>query len=238
MIFDLLRGGNIGKQEFIMVLFIFPIALISLVVHELSHGLMAKKLGDPTAKYMGRLTLNPLAHLDPIGTVSMLLFGIGWAKPVPVDPRYFKKPKKGMALVGLAGPVSNLILAFIGVLLFEILGAFANMNILLKDGILMQHYGTTIGGWDYLGLFFIMFAVRNVYLALFNLIPVPPFDGSRIFYAFLPDKYYFGVMRYERQIMIITMILLATGIVSLPLGFLTDGIMWLFNSIIGLVPGL
>lgn len=238
MIFDLLRGGNIGKEELIMVLFIFPIALISLVVHELSHGLMAKKLGDPTAKYMGRLTLNPLAHLDPIGTVSMLLFGIGWAKPVPVDPRYFKKPKKGMALVGLAGPVSNLILAFIGVLLFEILGAFANMNILLEDGILKQYYGTTIGGWDYLGLFFFMFAVRNVYLALFNLIPVPPFDGSRIFYAFLPDKYYFGVMRYERQIMIITMILLATGIVSLPLGFLTDGIMWLFNSIIGLVPGL
>lgn len=238
MIFDLLRGGNIGRLEFIMVLFMFPITIISLVVHEISHGLMAKKLGDPTAKYMGRLTLNPLAHLDPIGTVSMLLFGIGWAKPVPIDPRYFKNPKKGMALVGLSGPVSNLILAFIGVLLFKMLGAFVHMNILLEDGILKQYYGSTICGWDYLGLFLFMFTVRNVYLALFNLIPVPPFDGSRVFYFALPDKYYFGVMRYERQIMMITMILLATGIVSLPLGYLTDGIMWLFDSTIGLVLGL
>ncbi|MBE6583291.1 MAG: site-2 protease family protein [Ruminococcaceae bacterium] len=238
MILSILRGGRIGKEELIMVLLTFPIVLISLVIHELSHGLMAKKLGDPTAKYMGRLTLNPLSHLDPIGTVSMLLFGIGWAKPVPIDPRYFKNPKKGMALVGLAGPLSNLIIALIGVLSFRILSAFGDINIWLENGMLYSYRGLIFGGMEYAGWFFYRLASLNVYLALFNLIPVPPFDGSRIFYAFLPTKYYFGVMRYERYIMMITMVLLATGIVTLPLDFLTAKVIWLFDFIFGLVPGL
>ncbi len=232
MIFSYLQNG-LTRNELIMILLTFPVVLISLVIHELAHGLMAKKLGDPTAKYMGRLTLNPLSHLDPIGTVSMLLFGIGWAKPVPIDPRYFKNPKKGMALVGLAGPVSNLIIAFTASLLRRIAVAIY-FNALPASAI-------TVTSFDILMVivnFFYIFEILNISLAVFNLIPVPPFDGSRVFYFLLPDKYYFGVMRYERQIMMITMVLLFTGMLDYPLDMVRGGIMNLFDFIFGLVPYL
>ncbi len=232
MIFELLRDG-FTKDDFIMVLLTFPVVLISLVIHELAHGWMAKKLGDPTAKYMGRLTLNPLSHLDPIGTVSMLLFGIGWAKPVPIDPRYFKNPKKGMALVGLAGPVSNLLIAFTASLLRRVTVA---IYIYALPASAITETSLTVG--SIIVNFFYIFEILNISLAVFNLIPVPPFDGSRVFYFLLPDKYYFGVMRYERQIMMITMVLLFTGILDYPLEMVRSGIMNLFDFVFGLVPGL
>lgn len=133
MIFDILRG-NFTKWDLITLLVSIPIVLISLSFHEFAHGWMADRLGDKTARWNGRLTMNPLRHLDPIGAFSMLFFGIGWAKPVPVNPRNFKNPKKGMALTGLAGPVSNLLLSFIGILCYRILNAVTALNILLKGG--------------------------------------------------------------------------------------------------------
>lgn len=232
MILRYLQNG-LTKDELILILLTFPVVLISLVIHELAHGWVAKKLGDPTAKYMGRLTLNPLPHLDPIGTVSMLLFGIGWAKPVPIDPRYFKNPKKGMALVGLAGPVSNLILAFIAAILNRITVVGINAVVMSPSPNMGLFNVLLIFEW----LFF-LFEFMNISLAVFNLIPIPPFDGSRIFYAFLPDKYYFGVMRYERQIMMITLVVLFLGVLDIPLAYARSGISYLFDFIIGLVPGL
>jgi Zn-dependent protease len=232
MISSLLRGG-ITKDEFILVLITFPVVLISLVIHELAHGWMAKKLGDPTAEWHGRLSLNPLKHLDPLGTVTMLLFGIGWAKPVPINPRYFRNPKKGMALVGLAGPVSNLIIAFIAALLRRVTVAIY-LYLLPASAITVTSFKILM---VILNVFYV-FEVLNISLAVFNLIPVPPFDGSRVFYFLLPDKYYFGVMRYERQIMFITFAVLFSGALEVPLDFVRDGVSSLFHFIIGLVPYL
>ncbi len=232
MILSLIRDG-LTRDDLIMVLLTFPVVLISLVIHELAHGWMAKKLGDPTAKYMGRLTLNPLSHLDPMGTVSMLLFGIGWAKPVPIDPRYFKNPKKGMALVGLAGPVSNLLIAFTATLLRR--AAIAIYIYVLPASAITV---ASIKILEIIVNFFYIFEILNISLAVFNFIPVPPFDGSRVFYFLLPDKYYFGVMRYERQIMMVTMLLLFVGVLDIPLSYARTGIMNLFDFIFGLVPYL
>lgn len=231
MIFELIQGG-ITKIDIAMILLTFPVVLISLCFHELAHGYIAYKLGDPTAKWNGRLTMNPLKHLDPLGTLSMLLFGIGWARPVPINPRNFKNPKKGMAITGLAGPVSNLILAFIGALLSRV--TWAVFESLPASAINEKVY------WLFLIIYYLfyIFEVLNISLAVFNMIPVPPFDGSRVFYFLLPDKYYFSVMRYERQIMLITMALLFTGVLDMPLYYIRMGVMNVFDFILGLVPFL
>lgn len=203
MIFDILFGGNPVLSIIVMLLTI-PTVLISLAVHECSHGYVAYKLGDPTAKSLGRLTLNPIKHLDPIGALCMLLFGFGWAKPVPVNSRYFKNPKKGMALTALAGPASNLILGFIGTILYVVFNrlyfAFAGTGALVGNVL------------EAAVLFFYYFVYLNIALAVFNLIPVPPFDGSRIFYVIIPDKWYWKVMKYERIIMIIVLLGFAFGL--------------------------
>ena len=206
------------------------------MVHEVSHGYIAMKLGDPTARNLGRLTLNPLKHLDPIGTVCMVLFHFGWAKPVPVNTRYFKKPKRDMALTALAGPVSNFILGFFGVLVYRILYAiFMKVAGPATSDLAINVMSTTLQ-------FFYMFGVLNVSLGVFNLIPIPPLDGSRILLVFLPTKAYFAVMKYERYIMIGFFVLLFVGRrvgfifspISTLVGWVIDGMGWL----IGLIPGL
>ncbi|MBE6621824.1 MAG: site-2 protease family protein [Ruminococcaceae bacterium] len=234
MIFDLLRGG-FELTDLIGVLVTIPVVLLSLSFHELAHGYVAMKLGDPTARYYGRITMNPLKHLDPIGALSMLFFGIGWAKPVPINPMNFRNPKKGMALTGLAGPVSNLILSFVGTLLYRICIAVCAM-----EPVALQILGSRPLWLLVLAiqLFLWYFSYMNAMLAIFNLIPVPPFDGSRIFYFILPDKYYFSVMKYERIIMTVTLVLLFTGALDKPLSFATEGILTVFHFIIGLVPFL
>ena len=206
-------------MEILEVIITIPIVLVALTFHEYSHGLIAYKLGDPTAKYMGRLTLNPLKHLDLVGTLCMIVCRFGWAKPVPVDMRQFKNPKRGMAICAIAGPLSNLLLGFIGTFIFWLL-------VLLFPNILFNYY---------LRYFLSLFAILNIYLAIFNLIPLPPFDGSRVLTAFLPDKYYIKLLQNERKIALgFFLILILDGYVLG--GFISSGLAtivdWIFSSFI------
>lgn len=186
-----------------------------LPIHELSHGYAAYKCGDDTAKLQGRLTLNPFAHLDLMGTIMIFLFGIGYAKPVQVNPARLRHPRRDMALVSLAGPASNLIMGFISVFIYYILGAF--------------HNGSTV---MFAVMYFFYFAASvNVTLAVFNLLPIPPLDGSKILSAVLPDRIYFKYMQYERYVMIALFILLFTGILDTPISWLSS-VMMRFISII------
>ena len=180
-----------------------------LPIHELAHGLMAYALGDRTAKNQGRLSLNPLAHLNPIGTVMIFLFGIGYANPVPVNPRNFKNVKGGMALTALAGPSANLLMGFISVWGYYIFARVGAGNSFLYA----------------VAMFFLYAAQINVMLAVFNLLPIPPLDGSKIVAAVLPDKVYYKYMMYERYIMIALMLLLFIGVLDTPISFLTSVLM-------------
>lgn len=216
-----------STDTLIQFLFVVPCVLIALTFHEFAHGYMAYKLGDPTAKNFGRLTLNPLKHLDPIGTICMIFFHFGWAKPVPINSRYFKKPRRDMALTAAAGPIMNFILAFFGVLVCRILTkifvAFpAQSNFVYY----IQYAALTL---------FSYFHMLNLSLGVFNLIPIPPLDGSRIFYIFLPPKWYFGVMKYEKYIQLALLVLLWTGLLSRPLSaavsWISGGMQWLVSWI-------
>ncbi len=204
-----------------------PVILLSLTFHEIAHGWVASKLGDPTAKNLGRLSINPLHHLDPIGTVMMLLFGFGWAKPVPINARYFKNIKRDMALTALAGPVTNFILGFIGVFLHML------FMTVLYDALVASNALAYV-----IILFFKVFYTLNLYLGVFNLLPVPPLDGSRIIFAVLPDKYYFGIMKYERYIMLFMMLFLFTGMLSRPLSVIVFYIETVMKTVIGFLPFL
>ena len=167
---------------------------LCLTVHETCHGLAAYALGDPTAKRAHRLSLNPLHHIDWFGLAAMLLVGFGWAKPVPVDMSYFKKPRQGMALTALAGPVSNFVLAALAMLLARAV---------------YRQYGV---GWDYLFDFLLMTAYMSIGLGLFNLIPISPLDGSKVLFAFLPDAAYETLMRYEKYGMVVLLALVWLGV--------------------------
>lgn len=175
-------------------LFALVASLIALTVHEYCHGYTAYKLGDDTAKNLGRLSLNPLHHLDLFGVICMVLFHFGWAKPVPINARNFKKPKRDFAITALAGPLSNITLAFIATPLIPLWLLFASKIIAGTE----SDFAVAIFGNTY--LFLQYFVIVNLGLGVFNLIPLPPFDGSRIVNVLLPEKWYFGIMKYERQI--------------------------------------
>lgn len=178
--------------------------------HESAHAFVSDKLGDHTARSLGRLTLNPLRHIDPWGLLAMLTIGFGWAKPVPINPGAYKNPKVGMAITAAAGPLSNLLLAYINMILYKTGFYLAYMQ-----------WGGAIPQWALIVLSIIQtLVVINVTLAVFNMLPIPPFDGSRIFGLILPTKWYFAVQKYERYIMFATLILLWLGAFS---GVLTTG---------------
>ena len=195
--------------------------VIALTFHECAHGFIAYKLGDPTAKFMGRLTLNPLKHIDPIGAICMVLCSFGWAKPVPVDMRKFRNPKRDMAICAIAGPFTNLIFGFLGALMYWLI-------IVIFPSIALN---------PNLKYLLSIFGILNIYLAVFNLIPLPPFDGSRILSSFLPDNLYLKLMSYERQIALAFFLLLFAdsrfmgGYIS---GTLSNVVYWIFNLFIKL----
>ena len=194
MLLDILSGGSI-VEILISLLLSMPIIMLALSLHETAHGYVAYKCGDRTAYNLGRLTLNPIKHIDPMGFLCMLVLGFGWAKPVPINTRNFNNPKRGMALSALAGPAANAIMGLISAILFgftQALGAY-----LLYRGISPFADACLY----YASLLFQLSALYNFLFMAFNLIPLPPFDGSRIALAFLPPKTYFGLMKYERQIM-------------------------------------
>lgn len=208
-----------GLQSALYILIIrLIVALIALPIHECAHGYVAYRLGDDTAKRQGRLTINPLAHFDPIGTVAIILFGFGWAKPVPINPLNFENPKKGMMISSLAGPLSNIGLALISMVLYKI------SNIVFYFGISNAFIVTV-------QTFFLYMVSINITLGVFNLIPIPPLDGSRIATYFLPQRIYFKIMQYENFIFIGLMIVLWLGILDGPISFVSGSVTYLLNFI-------
>ena len=213
-------SGNITS----IILSAFSLLIVLFVcfpVHECAHATVAKWLGDDTAERQGRVTLNPFAHLDILGTIGLILFGIGWAKPVPVQPyrcRKVKSQKAAMALTAAAGPISNILISLIFMIIWKIL--------IVTEAIVSI---------PYLPYIFTMVITTNLYLAVFNLLPIPPFDGSRIFLAFLPQKYYFSIMKYEQIIMLVILGLLWTGILDIPFMFLSNGLYSFLDLITGFI---
>ena len=191
--------------------------LLCLTIHETCHGLAAYALGDPTAKSMHRLSLNPLHHIDWFGLVMMFAAGFGWAKPVPVNPRYFKKPKEGMAFTALAGPVSNFLLALLLMLISKLIYLYAPYTM----------------AWNVVFSFCLYTAAPlSIGLGLFNLIPIPPLDGSKVAAILLPDQAYMKLMRYERYGMLILLVLSFLGVSG---GFISGAIMRVYEAMFNLI---
>lgn len=188
------------------------VAFTALPIHEFAHGFVANKLGDPTAKSQGRLNINPFVHMDLFGTVCLVLTGFGWAKPVQINPRNFKNPKTGMAISAAAGPLSNLIVAFV-------------LLIVEKTCLYLLYAGLNIEVMQWVLFILDIMVTVNIALAIFNLLPIPPLDGSRIAALFLPERLYFKIMRYENIIFIVLFaVLFFTPILDVPLSFLRSAV--------------
>ena len=222
MLFNLIQGQSELYSALTQVLAILVIIFLVLPFHEWAHAFTALKLGDTSVKYRGRLTLNPMAHIDPFGALALLLFGFGWAKPVPIDPRNFKHPKLGMGIVALMGPVANIVAAIAGGLIFHAIAAFA------------PTFFTGEGFGSYVYLFLSFYVQINVSLAVFNLLPIPPLDGSKILFVFLPDKAVAWFYRYQQIISIVLIALLWMGVLSIPLNFLSKYVLTFVNWITAL----
>ena len=219
MILDILRNGFSINTIMNLMARVF-VVFCTLPVHEYAHALVATKLGDDTPRLKGRLTLAPLAHIDLVGALMIFFVGFGYAKPVPVNPRRFNRKvnmRVGMALTALAGPVANIIMAII----FMLLSNGASLAVSATGSLLGQ-----IIMW-----FFYFAAQINVSLAVFNLLPIPPLDGSRIVSVFIPSKYYYQIIKYERYIIIGIFVLIFIGVLDVPLAFLSGKLMSLISFI-------
>ncbi len=211
---------NFDLQSLISLVISVVSALLCITFHEMSHGFAALKLGDPTAKMQGRLSLNPLKHIDPVGLLMMIVVRVGWAKPVPIDSRYFKNPKRDIAITALAGPASNFVLSYVA--------------LLLASGAYYFWYGNTGGMVSvYVLIFLIRVAMLSAGLGIFNLIPISPLDGSKVLFALLPRRIYFKILKYERYGMILMVVLVLLGVFNRPLSFLICGLLKVFCGISG-----
>lgn len=206
--------NDFSIDNLITLLLRIAAVILCLTVHEVCHGVAAYALGDPTAKSMHRLSMNPLRHIDWLGFAALLLVGVGWAQPVPVDMRYFKNPKRGMAVTALAGPVSNILLAVL----------------LLLAGRFIWSSAPATELWLGIFEFLLTTALLSVGLGVFNLLPIPPLDGSRIFAVVLPDRWNDTLARYERYIFPVMAVLLFSGILDGVLSVMND---WAFALVVG-----
>lgn len=218
MLWTLLRGGFSSFYQVLFMLAGYVILLcLMMPVHEAAHAWMAVRLGDNTPRFAGRLTLNPLAHLDPIGALMIVLFGIGYAKPVPIDPRNFKNPRSGMALTALAGPVANLLMAVLSVGVFRLILALSGGQFYIQGSTL--YCNASVLYYAYIVLIQVL-AGTNLMLAVFNLLPLPPLDGSRIFGALFPERWTYWMDRYHNYVRMAVLLLVVTGVLDRPLMFL------------------
>ncbi len=217
------------KLDLFNILIHMLLLFTAIPVHECAHALMADKLGDPTPRSQGRITLNPFAHLTLWGSMLLIFAGFGWGKPVAVDARNFKKPKRDMALTALAGPVSNIIMAYLSMVVYKLL---------ISDALYGGIRSLLPGSAQFVPMIFAYSAIINISLAVFNFLPVPPLDGSKIFNSVLPDSLYFRIMKYEQYIIVVVIILVYSGLLDTPLGFLNGIVRSALMSLTGWVDGI
>ncbi|MBQ8688266.1 MAG: site-2 protease family protein [Ruminococcus sp.] len=223
---------NFFQFDFFTIIARIIVILLILPVHEFAHAFVARRCGDRTAEYSGRLTFNPFSHVDPIGALLLLLTGFGWAKPVPIDPRLMRNPRRGIILTSLAGPGSNLIVAYIALVLYRFLFWIPMESL------------TAINTVSSITTILFYFISINIGLALFNLIPIPPLDGSKVLIQFLPTRAVLWMQQNQMLISIVFLVVICTDILDRPLGWLgnwvltffsfaTDWVDLLMNAIIG-----
>lgn len=215
--------SSLMRMDLLSILVTVIAVVLSMSVHEMAHGLVSAWLGDPTAKIRGRLSLNPLAHIDWTGLLCLMLFGFGWAKPVPIDPSYYKDQKTGIIWTSFAGPVANFLLAFVFLLIYTLLSVFAPAFV-------------NSGFGAFIAAVLMNTAVISIGFGIFNLIPIPPLDGAKIFWSFLPDREYYRMMAGSQWTTLLFILLIATGVLSRPLVMMRQTMLgWMLQACIGLI---
>lgn len=206
--------NQLNYEKLIKLVITVAAALVCIIPHEVSHGYAAYRLGDPTAKNAGRLTLNPLRHIDPAGLLAMAVAHFGWAKPVPIQPANFRHVRRDTAMTALAGPVANV--------------GITALALLMHNGVAGVSAFRSLPQWmEYVDLFFVYTAILSANLAMFNLLPIPPLDGSKVLFSFLPRKYYEKLLQYEHHGFLLLAVFLWTGVLDRPLTFLREGLIHL-----------